>query len=128
MKIAAWIARILLGLLFVFSGLNGFFQFYTPDKASMPTGLAGEFFEAMMKSHYMWVIFAVQAIGGALLLIGRYVPLGITLLGAMIVNILCYHIFLFHHGWQMAAVVTILWWILFIHYRKSFSGILAAKA
>jgi putative oxidoreductase len=38
MKIAVVIARILMGVVFVFFGLNGFLQFL---KAPLPTGLAG---------------------------------------------------------------------------------------
>jgi putative oxidoreductase len=41
MKIAALIARILLGLVFVVFGLNGFLHFI--PTGPLPTGLAGQF-------------------------------------------------------------------------------------
>jgi putative oxidoreductase len=50
MKIAVIVARILMGLVFVFFGLNGFLQFI---KAPMPTGLAGQFLMALFQSHYV---------------------------------------------------------------------------
>ena len=43
MKIAALIARILLGLVFVVFGLNGFLNFM---KGPLPSGLAGQFLAA----------------------------------------------------------------------------------
>ena len=54
MKIAVIIARVLMGLIFVFFGLNGFLQFL---KAPMPTGLAGEFL-TVLSSRTMFCLFA----------------------------------------------------------------------
>ena len=45
MKIAALIARILLGLLFFVFGLNGFLHFI--PMGPMPTGVAGDFSAAL---------------------------------------------------------------------------------
>src|SRR5678816_43576 len=103
MRIVALVARILLGLIFFVFGLNGFLQFI--PMGPMPTGLAGQFIGALAQSHYFWVVAALQVIGGALLLINRYVPLGLVLLGPVIVNILCYHVFLNPTGIGMAILV-----------------------
>lgn len=125
MKIGTSIARLLLGLIFVFFGLNGFFHFL--DMGPMPTGLAGQFIGALAQSHYFWVVAALQVIGGALLLINRFVPLGLVLLGPVIVNILLYHLFLNPAGISMAIVVTILWFIVFYWHRQYFSGIFVRR-
>jgi len=125
MKIVALIARILLGLIAFVFGLNGFLQFM--PMGPMPTGLAGQFIGALFQSHYFWVVAGLQVIGGALLLINRYVPLGLVLLGPVIVNILCYHLFLFPSGFLMPIVVTILWFIVFYAHRQNFSGIFASR-
>src|SRR6266436_6465274 len=85
MKIAALIARLLLGLIFVVFGLNPFLRFIP---ATLPPGLAGDFLNVLIQSHYVLFIGAVQVAGGALLLLNRYVPLALTLLGPVIVNIL----------------------------------------
>ena len=82
MRIVALIARILLGLMFVVFGLNGFLHFI--PMGPMPTGVAGQFAGALFVSHYMYVVAALQVIGGALVLSGFYVPLGLTLLGPVI--------------------------------------------
>ena len=74
MKIVILIARLLLGLIFVVFGLNGFLNFLS--MGPMPTGLAGQFVGALILSHYFWVVAALQIIGGVLLLVNRFVPLG----------------------------------------------------
>ena len=121
MRIVILIARILLGLIFVVFGLNGFLNFL--DMGPMPTGLAGQFIGALALSHYYWVVAALQVVGGLLLLVNRFVPLGLVLLGPIIVNIICYHIFLNHNGVALAAVVTLLWLLVFYGNRQPFSGI-----
>src|SRR5687767_596556 len=106
MKVATIIARVLLGLMFVVSGSNIFLNFIPmpPPKASLAT----DFSKALMESHYMYVVGFLQFMGGLLLVIGRYVPLGLTLLGPVIVNILLFHIFLEPSGLPMALVVSAL--------------------
>jgi uncharacterized membrane protein YphA (DoxX/SURF4 family) len=126
MKIVVLVARILLGLIFFVFGLNGFLQFI--PMGPMPTGLAGQFIGALAQSHYFWVVAALQVIGGALLLINRYVPLGLVLLGPVIVNILLYHLFLNPTGILMPIVVTVLWFIVFYAHRQYFSGLFAQRA
>ena len=118
MRIVTLIARILLGLIFIVFGLNGFLGFLS--MGPMPTGLAGQFMGALFQSHYYWVIAALQIAGGVLLLVNRYVPLGLVLLGPVIVNILLYHIFLNPAGMGLALVVTVLWFIVFYDRRQHF--------
>jgi len=63
-------------------------------------------------------IGAVQAVGGALLLINRYVPLALPNLGPVIVNILLYHLLLNHEGIGGALIAAVFWVGLFFHYRQ----------
>ena len=125
MKILTLVARILLGLIFVVFGLNGFLNFI---KGPMPSGLAGQFIGALVASHYFWVVAALQVAGGALLLVGRFVPLGLVLLGPVIVNIILYHVFMNLSGIVLPIVVVILWFIVFYAHRQYFSGIFAQRA
>jgi hypothetical protein len=125
MRIAALIARLLLGLIFVVFGLNGFLHFI--PMGPPPTGLAGQFIGALVGSNYFSVVAALQIAGGALLLINRYVPLGLVLLGPVIVNILLYHLFLNPAGIGMPVLVTALWFIVFYWHRQAFSGIFAQR-
>jgi putative oxidoreductase len=125
MKIVTLIARLLLGIIFVVFGLNGFFNFI--NMGPLPTGLAGQFIVALVLSHYFWVVAGLQVLGGALLLLNRFVPLGLLLLGSVIVNILLYHLFLNLSGIGLAIVVTILWFIVFYTHRQFFSGIFISR-
>lgn len=125
MKIATVVARLLLGLIFVVFGLNGFLNFISTGP--MPTGLAGQFINALILSHYFWVVAALQIAGGALLLVNRYVPVALVLLGPVIVNIILYHVFLFPSGLVMTIVVAVLWGIAFYSHRQHFSGIFVQR-
>jgi len=125
MKIVTLIARLLLGLIFVVLGLNGFLNFLS--MGPMPTGLAGQFIGALVLSHYFWVVAGLQVVGGALLLVNRFVPLGLVLLGPVIVNIILYHLFMNRGGAGLAIVVVILWGIVFYSYRQYFSGIFVQR-
>jgi putative oxidoreductase len=125
MKIVTLVARLLLGLIFVVFGLNGFLNFI--NMGPMPSGLAGQFIGALALSHYFWVVAALQVAGGALLLVNRFVPLGLVLLGPVIVNIILYHVFLNPSGVALAIVVAILWGIVFYSHRQYFSGIFVQR-
>ena len=125
MKVATVIARVLVGLVFVVFGSNAFLNFIP---AVLPPGLAGQFFTVLFQSHYVLFIGGVQVAGGALLLVNRYVPLGLTLLGPVIVNILLYHLLLSHFGAVMAIVVAILWGFLVYRYRQYFASLFVQKA
>src|SRR6266480_2680148 len=120
MKTLTIIARSLLGLIFVVFGLNAFLYFIPMPP---PQGLAGDFMKALFASHYFYVVAVLQIAGGALLLLGRFVPLGLTLLGPVIVNILLLHIFLDPSGLPMAAFVSILAIFLLWRYRSAFAGL-----
>src|ERR1700682_6284266 len=102
MKITALIARFLLGIIFLVFGLNGFLHFIP---ASPPSGTAGQFVGALFVSHYLIVVFLFQLISAVLLLINRYVPLALTLLAPVIVNILLFHVLMAPSGLLLALVV-----------------------
>jgi putative oxidoreductase len=126
MRIVAMIARLLLGLIFLVFGLNGFLQFLS--MGPMPAGVAGQFIGALFQSHYLWVIAAVQIIGGVLLLVNRFVPLALALLGPVIFNILMYHLLMNLGGIALALLVTVLWFVVFYAHRQYFAGIFVPKA
>jgi len=123
MKIATTIARSLLGLIFVVFGSNMFFHFIPMPPP--PEGPAREFMTALFLSHYLYIVGALQVVGGLLLFTGRWAPLGLTLVGPVIVNILCFHALMAPTGLPMAIVVSVLAIFLLWNYRKNFAGILA---
>ena len=121
MKIVEIIARILLGLVFVVFGSNAFLHFIKMPPMSGPSG---DFIMAMASTGYIYIVGFCQVAGGLLLLIGRYIPLGLTLLGPVIVNILCYHIFMDRQGLPIALVVAVLALFLLWRHRGNFAGLL----
>ena len=125
MKVVSVIARYLLGLIFTVFGLNGFLNFIHQPPPTNP--LAIQFFVAVSASHYAAFFFAVQLIGGLLLLSGYFVPLALTLLAAELYNILAYHLTLSPATIGPALVSAVLWILVFLQYRASFKDILAAK-
>jgi uncharacterized membrane protein YphA (DoxX/SURF4 family) len=124
MKIAVLVARILLGLMFVVFGLNGFLNFL---HLPMPPGAAGQYMGVLFVSHYLAVVFLLEVVGGALLLSGRFIPLALVLLGPVVFNILLFHTFLFPAGFPPALVAAILWFIVFYGVRQAFTGIFVQK-
>src|SRR5438046_8060985 len=91
MKITSTIARYLLGLIFLTFGLNGLLHFIPMPP---PAGVAAQFFGALFVSRFYVVIFLLQVVPAVLLLANRYVPLAVTVLGAVIVDTLSFHIFM----------------------------------
>lgn len=121
MKIAATIARIILGLIFVVFGVNAFLHFLPMPPMQ---GLSAQFMGALYLSHYLYAIKCFEIIGGLLLLLGRYIPLGLTLLGPVIVNIVFFHIFLDPTGLPLAIIVAFLALLLLWQNRRAFEGLL----
>jgi putative oxidoreductase len=121
MKIAIIIVRILLGLMFVVFGSNAFLHFIPMQ---LPPGQAGAFTMALFSSGYFYAIAVLQIAGGLVLLSGRYIALGLMLLGPVIVNIVLFHICLDRTGLPMAGVVSCLALFLLWAYRERFAPIL----
>ena len=121
MKIATIISRVLLGLIFVTFGLNMFLNFIPMPPP--PEGPAREFMTALFMSHYLYVVGALQVVGGLILLSGRWMPLGLTLLGPVIVNIVCFHVLMAPAGLPMAIVVSLLALFLLWRYREHFASL-----
>jgi len=119
MKIAATVARLLLGLMFLVFGSNMFLHFI--PQGPEPAGLAGEFAGALFKSHYFIAVGAVMVLSAVLLLANRFVALGLTLLGPVLVNILLFHILMAPSAIGMGLFATLLWFIVFAYERASFA-------
>jgi len=125
MKIAALIARTLLGLMFVVFGSNAFLHFIPMQP---PPGEAGAFLGALFSSGYFSAIAVFEILGGLLLLSGYFVPLGLTLIGPVIVNIVFFHLFLEPKGLPTAIVVSLLSLVVLYYHRASFAGLVMAKS
>jgi len=119
-------ARILLGLIFFVFGLNGFFHFLPQPPMSGPPA---EFAGALFASGYMFpLIKGTEVIAGILLLSGRLVPLALTVLAPVVVNIVAFHLFLAPAGLGLPLFIVALGVFLAWSYRSSFAGVLRVNA
>ena len=121
MKYAILIARVLLGIVFVVFASNAFLHFIPTPPLQ---GQAGAFIGALIASGYIYVVAMLQIVGGLLLLIGRFVPLGLALLSPIIVNIMLYHICLDPSGLPVAIFVSLLALFLLWVHRDRFTALL----
>ena len=125
MKIVNLVARILLGLLFLVFGLNGFLQFLPMPPFS---GAAAQYMGVLFQSHALAIVFVLEIAGGALLLANRFVPLALVLLGPVIVNIVIFHTLIAHADLQNAALALVLWLAVFVPNRAAFSSLLVRES
>jgi len=124
MKIATTIARVLLGIMFTIFGLNGFLHFISMPP---PEGTAGQFMGAMFVSHYLIPVFALQTIGGVLLLANRFVALALVILAPIIVNIVLFHATMDPKGLGIAVFTVVLWVAVYYRERAAFRGLFVLK-
>lgn len=125
LAVSATMARYLLGFLMTMGGLNDFLHF---AKHPLPIPvLARQYMEALLNSRYMMGVAFIQTVAGILLLVKRFVPLALTLLAAIIYNVLLFHATLDKEGSGAAIVVSLLWVMVFVNYRPHFSQLLCAQ-
>src|SRR5882762_8962157 len=124
MKTLVLISRLLLGLMFLVFGLNGFLHFIP---APMPTGIAGQYVGALFVSHYLAAVFALELVAGVLLLANRFVRAALAVLAPILVNIVLFHACMAPEGFAPAVVAVALWSVLFVRERAAFSALWVAK-
>src|SRR5947207_899833 len=97
-------ARLLLGLVFLVFGLNGFLHFLPQPP---PPARALGFLGGLASTGYFFPLLkATEVAGGALLLAG-FVPIALTLLAPVIVNIVAFHAFLAPGNWPVVGLVLV---------------------
>lgn len=122
MKIAVLICRILLGLMFFVFGLNNILHFIPMPP---PSGDALTWIGILGAHHWMTFVGVIMTVAGLLLLVNRFVPLALTLLAPIVVNILLYHALLWPHGAAPAIAALVLELVLVAVYFRSFLPLLA---
>ena len=126
MKFAILAARILLGLAFVVFGANILFPFLHMKSDVPPDAVTW----SMIMAAHKWMAFVglCQVIGGLLVLVGRFIPFGLTILAPVLVNILLFHITLAAGaGIVPGFVLSVLEVFLLVVYRRNFYGLFEAS-
>jgi hypothetical protein len=118
-------ARLFLGLVFTVFGLN-FFLHFLPMPPAPPRAAA--FFGALLASGYLFPLLkTIEVAAGLLLLRNRFVPLALTLLAPIVVNIVAFHLVLAPGGLLVPLVVLAAELYLAWSYRAAFAPMLQAR-
>lgn len=115
--------RIILGILMLIFGLNGFFQFMPGPQ---PSPEMGAFLRALAKTGYMFpFISVVKIVAGGLLLANIAAPLALILISPIMVNAFLAHLFLHDVGGiGAAALIVTMIVFLFYAYRETYFELL----
>ena len=98
------IARILMGLVFLFAGVSFFLS--TPPPLE---GSTGDFFKGMMATGYFFYLLKGTEIVCALMLLsGRFVPLALVILAPIVLNVFLVHAFMMPQGLPLAIILGVL--------------------
>ena len=119
------IVRILLGVMFLVFGLNGFLNFI-PTPKDMPPEIINVT-GALMKAGYMTVVSGAEVLIAVMLLTNRFVPLALALLAPIIVGIITFHVVIAPATIGPGIVVLIMELYLAWSYRAAFRSMLQAK-
>ena len=93
MKYAPTIAGLILGLLFIMSGVVVLFQIAPTPEIPEGTPMA-HFFTAFGATGYLTFVKVLEILGGILVALPRTRNLGLLVLGPIIVNIIAFHVFI----------------------------------
>jgi hypothetical protein len=115
------IPRLVLGSVFVCSGLNGLFRLF-PDENFSPQGQA--FINTLRESGFWVAVKTVELIGGFLLIYGNLGILGVLMLAPICVGIVIFHAILSPQGAWLGYLAFALEIALIILWRKNFMEVL----
>jgi uncharacterized membrane protein YphA (DoxX/SURF4 family) len=125
-SLVSTISRVALGLIFTVFGLNGFFHFLPQPPLE---GTALQFIGGLAAAGYFFPLLkGTEVLAGLLLLSGRYVPLALTVLAPISINIFAFHAFVAGGGMALPIVILALQLYLAWHNRAAYRGVLEAKA
>ncbi|MFD2873544.1 hypothetical protein ACFS5N_13750 [Mucilaginibacter ximonensis] len=128
MKIAALIARVLLGLIFLIFGLNFFFpqilHMVPPPMSKEATAFSGGLWGS---GYFFQFLKSIEIISGLFLLINRYTAFFLLVLLPISVNICLFHTILAPAGAPMGIGILVLNVFLCIAHLKYYKTVFTAK-
>ncbi|SIT92745.1 hypothetical protein [Pontibacter indicus] len=121
------IARVLLGAIFTFAGLNGFLYLLGIEPIGA-TSLHVPFMQVLVSTPFVFVpLKTLELVAGIMLLTNRFVLLALLILLPIGTNILLFHLFADPSLLVNGIVVMVLLGLLLFHYRKHYAGLLVSK-
>jgi uncharacterized membrane protein YphA (DoxX/SURF4 family) len=115
--------RILLSLIFIVAGFNGWVVIlgYDPVFPTSPKAME------LLTGYLLVLEKSTELIGGLLLLLNVFTPAILAIFAPIVVNILLFHIFEDPSLLPLAIVVSVLEAYLLWIYRQHFKGLMAVK-
>lgn len=120
------VLRILFGAQFILFGANKLFWFLPMPPA--PERMQIIFGGLKEMSYFFPLLGITEVVCGVLLLAGLWVPLALTIIAPVVVNILMIHVFVDTAGLPIAIILTGIEIYLAYRYRSSFQGVLNKNA
>jgi putative oxidoreductase len=120
------VTRVVLGLLFLFSGLN-----HLVSLVPMPPmgGDTARFWQGLVQTGYFFPLLGVvEVVAAGLLLWGRLVPVALAILAPVIVNATAFHVALAPQGLPVMVVALAASLLLAWRHRPAFASLLRARA
>jgi uncharacterized membrane protein len=93
----------------------------------IPPGPAGQYMTGMLATGYFVVVGFFEAVPALLLLINRFVPLALTVLAAVTLNILVVDVLMAPQALPVGALVIILWLLTAWRVRSAFFPLLRQR-
>jgi len=123
-RVSATAARILLGTIFFVFGFNGFLGFIPQPP---PPEAAAAFLGGLAGAGYFFPLLkGTEVLAGLALLSNRYVPLALTVLAPITLNILLFHLVLAPAPGLPLVIIAAQLLLAWIH-RDAYAGVLSAK-
>ena len=124
-SISILLSRLLMGIIYLVFGLNGFLHFIPLPPMN---GKDGALISALINSGYLFsVVKALEVLLGIFLLSGRYIPLTLVVLFPITFNIFLFHLFLNPPGMPIAILLLSTHFYLAIVHRRYYFSLFIAK-
>ncbi|MGX5737140.1 hypothetical protein [Bosea thiooxidans] len=117
--------RILLGLIFLVSAVDGFWWMTTGNRLiHPPTSEQGLALEAVLQQSFIWPIVKVVNLTGALSLLANVAPaFGLALIAPIMTVIVFFHLVLNPQGLPVAIILVVLGLMLAFAYRQRYAAL-----
>ncbi|SDY29222.1 DoxX protein [Evansella caseinilytica] len=116
-KLLVHIIRLLLGIIFLGAGVNGYFVIFGLEPLTETSDEAMALFEF---DYLLVFVKSFEVLCGILLLVNRFVPLALAALSPIVANIFLLHVFHGHSLLPLAVVIVIFHCCLLFVYRRNF--------
>jgi hypothetical protein len=122
LKLVTYFSGILLGIFFMFFGLNGFFNFVT---LSTFEGDSSLFINGLSKAPYFFpILHGLKFLSGTSIVLNRYKRLSLVVLFPIITHVLLFHIFMMPLITTIIPVCLFVLWLIQVVDDKKFYNLL----